>query len=422
MSDDETTWPGVYGPGRIVVPLRGVPDGLVAVTVPRRTDGDLRVPRDRKQRLKPTRVDLTAADVSASRRFANIATSDLNWLLGAARRSWPTVTSRFGAIAWDTACELAQAGLVEIRCQLAGAALGDPVALLLTEHGLVERASRRTARAETIEELRGRAEAGATAVEDLDPGLAHALRGARGTDTRLPVLVFAAEDLVAGRVHDGPRAFSQAHFGHTKQRDDAPAILLAAGAAPETLAALGLERSPYLGLGGLIGLKGAALPGFRGPVLFRAQDPELLAARLDSDARALVIIENLQAAEAVCDTLDDIGVVYSAGQPSDAALAVIAALAADVPRVLVVPDADLGGVRIAERIIAALPPGSLAELLDVGEHPHEQRAPFAAASIAALEACTGGVAASLAKAVLARGYPVEQEAATRAALTAALAT
>lgn len=421
MSDYDTEQLGTYGQGRVFVPLRGVPDGLVAVTIPRRADGELRVPRDRKQRLKPTRVDVTAAD-TASHGSVNIAVADLHWLLGRERRSWPTVTSRFGGAAWDTSCDLARAGLVEIRCQVAGAALGDPVALLLTERGLAERNARHTARAETYEQLRARADAAATAVDDVDPGLAHALRRSRATDTRLPVLVFAAEDLVAGRVHDGPRAFSQAHFGHTKQRDDAPSILLAAGVAPETIAALGLERSPYLGLGGLIAIEGAALPGFRGPVLFRAQDPKLLTARLGSDARALVIIENLQAAEAVCDTSDDIGVVYSAGQPSNAALAVIAALAADVPRVLVIPDADLGGVRIAERIIAALPPGSLAELLDVGDHAHEQRAPFAAASIAALEACTGGAAASLAKAVLARGYPVEQEAATRAALSAALAT
>lgn len=420
MSDDNAEQPGGYGPGRIVLPLRGVPDRLVAVTIPRRAQGELRVPRDRKQRLKPTRVDLAAAD-PAGRMQANVAAADLHWLLGAVRRSWPTVTSRFGGAAWDTSCDLARAGLVEIRCQVAGAALGAPVALILTELGLAERNARRTARAETSEQLRSRADAAATAVGHLDPALAQALRRARGTDTRLPVLLFAAEDLAAGRVHDGPRAFSQAHFGHTKQRDDAPSILLAAGASPETIGALGLERSPYLGLGGPIGIEGAALPKFRGPVLFRAQDPTLLTARLDLDARALVIIENLQAAEAVCDTHDDIGVVYSAGQPSDAALAVIAALAADVPRVLVIPDADLGGVRIAERIIAALPSSPLAELVDVGEQRHEQREPLRAVSIAALEACTRGAAASLAKAVLARGYPVEQEAATRAALTAALA-
>lgn len=64
--------------------------------------------------------------------------------------------------------------------------------------------------------------------------------------------VEAHKDELAGTTHDGPRAFSQTHFGDTKVRDAAPAILAAAGAAPATLAALGLTRSPYLGLGGAI--------------------------------------------------------------------------------------------------------------------------------------------------------------------------
>lgn len=401
------------------MPLRGVPEGLVALTVPRRAGDELRVPRDRRQRLKPTRVDLAPADAATPGR-SEIAMADRHWLLGAERRAWPTVASRFGADAWNTACDLARAGLVEIRCHVAGSALGDPVGLLLTEQGLADRHARRSSRAETVEELKARAVAAAGAVDGLDPGLADALRRARGTDARLPVLVFAAEDLAGGRVHDGPRAFSQAHFGHTKQRDDAPAVLRAVGAAPRTLAALGLERSPYLGLGGAIQLGGIDLSRLRGPVLFRANDSALRKARTDAGAHALVVIENLQAAENVCDTRTDVAVVYSAGQPSDAALGIITGLAATTFRVLIVPDADLGGVRIAARILTALPSDARVQLIDVGEQPHEPRESFAAPTVTALEAGTYGLAAHLAKAVLARGYPVEQEAVIRAAVARAL--
>jgi hypothetical protein len=407
-----------YGPGRVAVPLRGVPDGLVALTIPRRMEGELRVPRDRKQRLKPTRVDLTAAEFGAQHR--DISRGDLDWLLGAERRAWPTVASRFGVDAWQTACELVRAGLIEIRCQVAGAALGSPGAVLLTAHGLAERKARLSARAENAGELRKRAEAAAALIEHLDPALAIALHRARGTDARLPVLVFAAEDLAAGRAHDGPRAFSQAHFGVTKQRDDAPSILRTVGASPATLAALGLERSPYVGLGGVVCVDGFHLSRLRGPVLFRAQDPVLTTVTALPKARALVVVENLQAAENVCDTRDDVAVVYSAGQPSNAALVVVAALAGHVPRVVVVPDADLGGVRIAARVLSALPRDADVLLVDVGEQPHEPGEPFAAATLASLESCTHGPAGALAAAVHRRGYAVEQEAVSRAAVAWAL--
>jgi hypothetical protein len=236
------------------------------------------------------------------------------------------------------------------------------------------------------------------------------------------VLVYAAEDLIAGRLHDGPRAFSQVHFGNTKQRDDSPSLLLSAGTSPETIAALGLERSPYLGLGGPIRIADMDLERLRGPVLFRAQDPALNRAISLPTARALVVVENLQAAENACDSRRDVVVAYSAGPPSAAALNVIIELAVRIPRVFVIPDADLGGVRIAERILTALHRRTKAdvELVDVGAEPHDSRDAFAAATLAALEAATAGAAAKLAGAVLARGYPVEQEAATRAALTGLL--
>lgn len=46
--------------GRAPVPLVGLPDGVEAVTVPTRRNGESRVPRDRRRRVNPARVDLVA--------------------------------------------------------------------------------------------------------------------------------------------------------------------------------------------------------------------------------------------------------------------------------------------------------------------------------------------------------------------------
>ena len=147
-------------------------------------------------------------------------------------------------------------------------------------------------------------------------GTARRLRGVG----RVPVLGYAAEDLAAGVSHDGPRAFSQAHFTHTRAREDVAAILLDGSASEASLLALGLRRSPYLGLGG--------------PVTLHT--------------------ENLQAAEAACDTYSDLAVTWTAGQPADSPLRLITHLADQVEHVLIITDADLGGVRIAQRVLAAL--------------------------------------------------------------------
>jgi hypothetical protein len=256
-------------------------------------------------------------------------------------------------------------------------------------------------------------------VVELDPGLAAALRATPPTTARTPVLVHAAEDLVAGRRHDGPRAFSQTHFDHSKARDDCADILAAAGASAETITTLGLDRSSYLGLGGPIALPGLSVARRRGPVLLRADDPDLPAVRL-TRAEHLVIVENLQAAEALCDQRPDVPVLYTAGPPGTAATAAIARLAGQAPHALLVPDADLGGVRIAQRVLDALAPHQRLDLVDIGTQPHHRREPFGTTSITGLQAALAGSARSLAEACLRRGYPVEQEATTRAAVTAEL--
>lgn len=271
-------------------------------------------------------------------------------------------------------------------------------------------------------------------VRDLDGGLADALADARGHEAAsLPVLVAAAEDLLAGAVHDGPRAFSQAHFGDTKARDDAPVILIAAGASPLTLGALGLVRSPYLGLGGCVGVTGASgtttdLRAFPGPVRFRIGTDPFHAQLLDDHGPIeLAVVENLQAAETICDSHGTtLAVAWCAGQPADRPLAIITALAARAPRVLIATDADWGGVRIAARITGAIPTAVPVEVLDAGAAPHQPREPFSPRlrdNLGSMQlAAPHPQVRDFATAVLHRGYPVEQEASVRAVLAHALET
>jgi hypothetical protein len=48
--------------------------------------------------------------------------------------------------------------------------------------------------------------------------------------------------------HGSLRAFSIAHFAHSKERDDAAALLADAGVPEEVAAALGIRRSPRIGV------------------------------------------------------------------------------------------------------------------------------------------------------------------------------
>jgi hypothetical protein len=223
------------------------------------------------------------------------------------------------------------------------------------------------------------------------------------------VLVYAAENLAAGVSHDGPRAFSQAHFTHTKAREDVAAILLDGSASEASLLALGLRRSPYLGLGGPVTLHTATghvldFGALDGPVRFRADQRTPVTAT--TTAVTQLVIENLQAAEAACDTYPDLAVTWTAGQPADSALRLIAHLADQVKHVLIITDADLGGVRIAQRVLAALNHPETADVIDVGEQPHTKRAPFGPYSMTSLQAARrDNHVGALVTACLTRGYP-----------------
>jgi hypothetical protein len=402
--------------------LAGMPDGLVAHPLRehrRGEDGELVEVKDRRGQRKTDRVELVAAGAPAT---VELSPSEERWLLDAGQRRWAGVRRRYGDQAWNRAVELTRAGVVRLRCAVDERfALAEPQGWALTEEWQRRRDDEGRLRTLDREQLIERAAAAAQAVDSRCPELAGALRAAAPGNPTTLVLVYAAEDLVEGVVHAGPRAFSQAHFEHTKVREDVARVLLDAGIPEDVLVELGVRRSARLGVGGAVrahvGGVEVALDLLDGPVLLRA-DQRGLELSLTA-ALPLVVVENLQAAETLADQVRDIALVYSAGLPGRPALRLIGALAAQASRVLVVPDADLGGVRIAEAVLEATPVG---ELVDVGAfaHPPRERWPPDGVSVRGLLAARSGPAGALARACLDRGYPVEQELATVQAVRKAL--
>ena len=204
-----------------------------------------------------------------------------------------------------------------------------PAGWVLSDDWQARRADTQQLRELAREQWRRRALYTAARVEATCGPLAGALRTTTGGSPILPVLLYAAEDLVDGVAHAGPRAFSQAHFGDTKARDDVAQILRGAGVDDDALVRLGIRRSGRLGVAGpiraIVDHRAVALALLDGPVLIRADQPGL-ALSLTSPA-AVVIVENLQAAETLADQRRDLGVIYTAGVPSDHALALIRQLA-----------------------------------------------------------------------------------------------
>jgi hypothetical protein len=119
--------------GRVEVPLPDLPTDLAAFTVPKPPveDSELaerwdividRVPRDRKGRVKVTRVDILARQ---QQEFLAPPTCleprDLVWILRTeSARLWAGMASRFGEAAWETALELVRAGVGVVRCAVDG--------------------------------------------------------------------------------------------------------------------------------------------------------------------------------------------------------------------------------------------------------------------------------------------------------------
>jgi len=407
------------------LPLAGVPDGLVARPLRqyrRDEDGELVEVKTRRRERKTDRVELVAAgavsDAGAAGAELALDASEMRWLLDAGQRRWAGIRSRYGDRAWERAVELARARVVRLRCIVdERMAVGEPQGWVLTEEWEARRADAAQLRELDRQEMQERARAAADAVDDRCPELAAALRAAAPRNPTTPVLVYAAQDLVEGVTHAGPRAFSQAHFEHTKARDDVAQVLLDAGVPDDVFVKLGIRRSARLGVAGPVRARAAghdvALDVLDGPVLLRANQPGLTLEL--TRLVPLIIVENLQAAETLADQMPDLAVIYTAGLPGRPALRLVGELAAQAPRILVVPDADLGGVRIAEAVLSAAPTG---EVVDVGELPHPRRDPWPVDGVSqrGLAAALAGSAAALARACVQRGYPVEQEMLTVAAV------
>lgn len=405
------------------VPISGLPEGLCArVRRQLRTDEDGRAVevRDRRRRTKLTRIFLFAPRVDETVRPTE---RELTFLLGADRRSWSTVIGSLGGgdadKAWARGVQLTRGGAVEIECTTEGARLGAPVCWRLTERYARRRKQQTTRRRNERASWEQRAHDAADALTGRWPELAHALRRHAGPVER-PVLVHAAEDLLAGRSWAGPRAFSQVHFGTTKARDDVGKILARSGVELEAQIELGVLRAGRTGLAGPVRLTSEHgqldFTGIKGPTDVRLDQPGL---RLTATAEALLVIENRQAAEVVSDRYPDAALVWTQGAMGEESLDAVQQLAAQVERVVALPDADLGGVRIAEQVLSVAP---AAAVVDTGAYPHDQRAPWKpdSVSLLGLQAAVYGPAGALARACLARGYPVEQELAVVDAVRVAL--
>src|SRR5260370_4371099 len=90
--------------GRVRIPLAGRPDGVIAVTLPRKDpEGAVRVPVDRKGRPSWREADLVAEQ--ATRAFtppAELNPSELAWFLETKdHRRWQAIETKFGDRAWS---------------------------------------------------------------------------------------------------------------------------------------------------------------------------------------------------------------------------------------------------------------------------------------------------------------------------------
>lgn len=325
-----------------------------------------------------------------------------------------TIESRYGEDAFAAGLGLVRAGESHLICEVDSRGhVGSPRKLVRTAAGAEADAAARTIQQDGQQARSEERRALADLVEQTHPSITYALRLSNLSPAAHAVLVAVAQDLVDGIQHAGPRAFAQYHFGDTKQHD-VREILTSAGVDDDVLEVLGLRRGDRIGLGGPITLSlpqgDVDLAPLRGPVQVRLDQPELTPR---TAAPLVVIIENLQPAEVVCMKHPDLPVVYTGGQFDDAASRLLVQLCTG-RRAVAIVDADLGGVRIAQRVLAVVPH---AEIVDVGEWAHAQGERIPADGLAAdqLERLVEDpFVGSFAAAVRQRGYRVEQEQSTLA--------
>lgn len=400
-----------WDPDGPAAPVGGVPVGCRAVPLIEvvEREGEVVEVRDRRRRRKTNEVVLVR---DATHPAETVANQDRTFATGASRRRWTTVLGRYGERSFEVALSLVRADVVHLACRVdERGSVGDPRWWQPTPQAIAAQQAGRACATESAGRRDAERASLAAELAAEFPEVAAALRAAT-TPTAIAVITAAGTDLLAGIEHAGPRAFTQAHFGGTKAHD-VRAVLTAAGVPASTVERLGLRRGDRIGFGGPIAIStvngSIDLTPVRGPVTFRLDQPALA---ISTTEPTVVVIENLQAAEVVCARYPDLPVIYTAGQFGDDAARLLEQLGAAGKRIVAVIDADLGGVRIARRVLEAAPD---AEIVDVGRWPHPARSRFAADGIAAkgLRALTSDpLVGSFAAAVLERGYPVEQELAT----------
>lgn len=397
-----------WNPDDSPAPVFGVPEGCRAVRVVTLVDrdGEQIEQRDRRGRTKTTEVALVR-DTSYPK--PNVDELLLRFARGAKDRRWTTVESRYGEDAFALALQLVRAGESDLICDIESRGhVGSPRKLVRTAAGTDAETA---ARAIQRNDQKARAEIRlglADLVAPSHPSVARALQLPNMSPEAHAVLIAAAHDLIGGIQHAGPRAFAQFHFGDTK-RHDVRDVLRSAGVDDDVFEVLGLRRGDRIGLGGPIALTlqngEVDLSPLRGPVQLRLDQPHLIA---HTGAPLVLVIENLQSAEVVCMKHPDLPVVYTAGQFDDAVALLLAQLCAD-RRAVAITDADLGGIRIAQRVVEAVPH---AEIVDVGEWPHTRGALIAVDGPAAQQLdqlMQHPLVGPFACSVRQRGYRVEQE-------------
>lgn len=120
--------------GRLRMPLRKLPQGTVALTVPRTGGGGPRAPKNRGGHLSVREVDLVAEDeVPFYEPPDGLSDGELVWILKNAKRSWATVEKKFGPRAGNVALALVRAGGVILRCSVHDLVLRSPKSWRLAE-------------------------------------------------------------------------------------------------------------------------------------------------------------------------------------------------------------------------------------------------------------------------------------------------
>ncbi|MCX5443881.1 Wadjet anti-phage system protein JetD domain-containing protein [Streptomyces sp. NBC_00063] len=126
--------------GRETVPLRNLPPGITAVTLPRVTkDSDdtihVRVPRDRRRRVSPRQIDLVADHpVSPYEPPPTLTTRQLIKVLQTkSTKRWLTIQADLGDNTWQTVVDLIRCGAVILRCDVVNGTGYSPRSWTLTQ-------------------------------------------------------------------------------------------------------------------------------------------------------------------------------------------------------------------------------------------------------------------------------------------------